>query len=271
MGPATGPWDAERWSYRFVAVGVVVVGLALLTHELGVVPAELAGPVAMGGPVALMLAGAALMRWGWPARPKAAPTFLVERGPAERAELLVETGSNDLTLSAFAGSSQLAVGEFPNLQGPQVETKGSVTCLKLESNRVVPYLAGAPWHLALARGLPWVIDLRASGGHLDLDLRDLAVAGLTVHSAYGRVDLTVPVQGTAELHLQLGLGDLAVTVPPGAEAKLRLEAGALVNVQVDERRFIQVAPHEWMTPLYPTTTHRCTVIAALSAGDVAIT
>jgi hypothetical protein len=271
MRPAGSPWDAPRWQYRGLAVAAVVLGLALFTSELGLLPVELARPVAVAAPVALMVAGAALVLRGWPGAQKSGPAFAVERGQAARGELAAVVGGQDLTLCAFAGQSQLAVGEFPNRQGPRVEVEATLTRLTLTPQMVVPYLGGGPWNLAVTKSVPWTLNVRADGGHLDLNLRDLTIEQLKVHSAYGKVCLTLPTQAPAELQLRLALGDLFITVPEGAEVKLRLSAGSLVNTQVDERRFIQVAPNEWMTPLYLTTTQRCTVLVDMTAGELKIT
>jgi hypothetical protein len=169
---------------------------------------------------------------------------------------------------AFAGSSQLAVGSWPHPRGPQVAAQGVVTRLVLDHAQAVPYLAGGPWDLALSRNVPWALELRANAGHLALDLRELTMGGLRVDSAYGGVDLTLPGHCPAEMRLRLGLGDLTVTVPEGVEAKLRLALGPLATVKVDNRRLVQVAPNEWMTPLYPAKAQRCTLVVEMRAGDL---
>ncbi len=261
-----------RWLYRLLAAALVTLGLALLASELELLPAHWAQPVAVGGPVAVMAAGLGLALWGWSGwrRPLASmASFAVERGAAECAELVAVTGGADLQVRSFGGSTQLAVGQFPGTLGPQVEMRGTAARLHLEPRLTTPYFGG-PWSLALAKGVPWEFDLRSGGGHFDLNLRDLNVAGLRVHSAYGSVDLTLPAQCPAQFHVRLALGDLAVCVPEGVEVKLRLVLGPLVEVKVDERRFINVAPNEWMTPLYATTNQRCTLLVDMSAGDLRV-
>jgi hypothetical protein len=101
-----------------------------------------------------------------------------------------------------------------------------------------------------------------------LDLRELTVGGLAVDSSYGGVDLTLPSHCPAEMRLRLGLGDLTVTVPDGVEVKLRLALGPLASVTFDNRRLVQVAPNEWMTPLYPAKAERCTLVVKVATGDV---
>jgi hypothetical protein len=268
LSAAARPIDWPRVAYCALAATLVILGVAMLASELQVLPAEWARSLTVAGPVVVMLVGAALALWGWPGGRASLPAFALERGDVVCAELVAVTGGADLALHAYAGASQLAVGRFPNTSGPRVDLDGTRARLTLDPRLVRPHLAAGPWTLAVARGLPWDLDLRAGGGHLDLDLRGLSVAGLRVHSAFGNVALTLPSYGQAELKLRLALGDLHVTVPEGLEVRLRLKSGPLVRLTMDERRFVNVAPNEWMTPLYPTTTQRCTLLVDMSAGDL---
>ncbi len=217
-----------------------------------------------------MTAGLGLVLWGRSGAGQRPPGFAIERGSVNCGELLAETGGTDLLLRAFAGNSQLVVGEFPRVEGPRVEVNGTGARVTVAQHLAAAHLATGPWNVALAKGMPWELDLRAGGGHLDANLRDLTVASLRLHSAFGNVALTLPAQGPGEMQLRLGLGDLLVSVPEGLEVRLRLVAGPLVKATVDERRFINVAPGEWMTPLYPTTAQRCTVQVNMAAGDLRV-
>jgi hypothetical protein len=268
LRPAARPIDWGPWLNRLLATALVAAGLGLLATELGVMPADWSPAAAVAAPVAVMAAGTLLAAWGW-SKPRPLPAFAVERGHVECGELAALTGSNDLQVQAFAGSSQLAVGQFPDRRGPKVHLQGTAARLTLEPRRATPF-EGGPWSVALAKGLPWELFLRARGGHLDLNLRDLTIASLRVHSDYGNVDLTLPAQGPAEMQLKLALGDLTLAVPDGVEARLRVTAGTLATVKVDERRFIKVAAGEWMTPLYPTTAQRCSVVVDLATGDLRV-
>jgi hypothetical protein len=267
---AARPVDWSRWLAAVLALVLLGAGVALLAAELNLLPAAWQRPLAVVAPAAVMAAGAGLALWGGPDWRRSLPAFAVEQSGAACGELVVSSGGQDVTVQAFAGSSQLAVGEFPNPRGPQVELRGTAAKIVLDQRRGVAAFAGGPWRAALTKSVPWDLDLRATSGHLALNLRDLTVASLKVHSAYGNVDLTLPAQGPGELQLRLALGDLAVTVPEGVEARLRLKVGPLVSVSALGRRLISVAPNEWMTPLYPTTALRCTVLIDMTAGDLVL-
>jgi hypothetical protein len=270
MVRAARPVDWGRWLAGLLALVLLSAGLALLAAELNLLPVGWEQPLAIAAPAAVMAAGAGLALWDGPDWRRSLPAFAVERDGAACGELVVAAGGQDVDVQALAGSSQLAVGEFPNRRGPRVELRGTAAKIVLDQRRGGAALAGGPWRAALSKSVPWDLDLRATSGHLALNLRDLNVASLKVHSAYGNVDLTLPAQGPGELRLRLALGDLAVTVPEGVEARLRLKVGPLVGVTAPGRRLINVAPNEWMTPLYPTTAERCTVVIDMTAGDLVL-
>jgi hypothetical protein len=257
------------WLYRVLGAALLVLGLAQLAANLGMLAPEAARVVGGGWGVLALATGAALAANGRLRLYDRLPTFAVERGAVECAELRAQTHAADLQVRTFAGATQLAVGEFPSPQGPAVEAEGTRARLRLEPRLALPYVAG-PWSVALAKGVAWELDLRSALGQMDLDLRDLSVAALRVDSAVGGVDLTLPAEGAAEISLRLGLGDLVVRVPEGVEARVQLAAGALASARVDERRFIQTAPGEWSTPLYTATARRCTLSVRMGAGDMRV-
>jgi hypothetical protein len=257
-----------RWLAWLPALALAAAGLLLVAAELALLPAAWQRPASIGAPAALMAVGGVLVWRGWPGTARRLPAFAVERGGAVCGALAVAAGSHDVVVRAFGGSSQLAVGEFPNPNGPSVSAAGGTAQLTLDERRCVPALAVGPWTAALAKGLPWTLDLKAGAGHLDLNLRELTLASLTLHSAIRNVAVTLPGQGQAELTLHLGLGDLTITVPAGVEARLRLKVGPLVAVEAAGPRLVNVAPNEWMTPLYPTARQRCTVLIEMAAGDL---
>jgi hypothetical protein len=46
--------------------------------------------------------------------------------------------------------------------------------------------------------------------------------------------------------------------------------GPLAGTCVDERRFINVGPGEWCTPLYAAAHERCLVSVRMAAGDIKV-
>ena len=255
---------------RLLALACIALGAAVLASNLGLLAPDPARVVATVWPAGLILGGLWIILARerlWPAE---LASFVVERGEAVHADLLLAAGITDLQIGALAGSGQLAMGETTLPTGPKVEAQDDRTTLRLEPRwRLLPLL-GSRWSVALAGGLPWRLNLRSSTGNLDVDLRDLTVAEVRLRSTFGDVAVTLPVAGGADLDLGLVFGDLTVTVPEGLAVRVKLQMGPLANVEHDERRFTQLAPRELGTPLYAVAAERCTVSVWLGTGDLRI-
>src|SRR4029077_17324365 len=113
---------------------------------------------------------------------------------------------------AFAGSTQLAVGQFPDYAGPLLKAKNGQAQLILDHRAAMPFLVGG-WTLSLVKTLPWLLTVRSQVGDCHLNLRDLSVAHLRLDSMWGDVDLTLPATGEGEMNLSLTFGDLILRVP----------------------------------------------------------
>jgi hypothetical protein len=250
------------------AAGWLALGLALLAANLQLVGPETRRAVNLAGAGLLVAAGVWWLASAQARRTRTPPTFAVGRGEFTRARLDVSAGTADVQVRAFQGSSQLAVGQFASPRGPQLEGQGEEACLRLEKRYALPGL-GSPWQAALAKGLPWALDLASSGGDFDLDLRGLLIERLEARSAWGCVDLTLPAQGQPQIEARLTLGDLTLRLPDGVEARLRVH-GRLAAMHCDDHRLAEVAPGEWTTLGYATANQRCTLDLYLGGGDVRV-
>jgi hypothetical protein len=228
-----------------------------------------AGLVQLGqwvGPLLAVLAGL----WLVTRAPGTAvvPSYAIERADHQAATLIVAAGLSDVEVRGFSGASQLVTGQFPAAGGPGFSVRGPEARVELSPRQAMPLLPGQRWSAALAKGLPWTLNLRTWTGDLDVDLRDLAVTDLQLRSPLGDVSLQLPAAGQAALDLQLWAGDLHVRVPEGMAVKVKVRAGPLAAVRADERRFVQLALGEWASPLYAVSVNRCTLNVAVWAGDL---
>jgi len=257
----------QRLRYRRWAVALAALGAFLLAYQLGL----LSGPLAQAAafwPLLLILLGLSLAT-GRVALGLPLPSFAADRGDYASAHLHLAAGLADAQVSAFVGASQLAVGLFPGYGGPRLQANGSSATLILDRRATSPFLTG-PWAVSLVKGLPWSFTLYSGVGHFKLNLRDLTVTALSLQAGVGDVDLTLPAVGQGEMSLRLGLGDLTVRVPDGMAVKIKLAAGPLTHVRLDEQRFIQTNPSEWVTPNFSASPQRFILSLALNAGDLQV-
>ena len=246
----------------------IVLGAAILASNLGLINPVAQRAVDVIWPAAVILAGLGLILAGDQIWHTQSARFTVEQAEAEEADLLVSVGMADLHIEAASGTGELLAGELPSSMRLKVVTQQGHTTVALEPFWGLPSLRGSRWWVGLAKDLTWQLDLGSSTGKLDLDLRDVALAGARLRSTFGDVDLTLPTSGRAELDIGLVFGDLSVTVPEGLGVKVKLKTGTLANVTHDERRFIRLAPNELGTPLYAVSNQRCTLTVWLGTGDL---
>jgi hypothetical protein len=263
--PAAGP---SRWRQRGAALALVALGAVLLAANLGLAPAGWEAGARLAGPALLAAAGAWLV---WAARrggAAEAESFFIERGEHAAGELAAMTGAADLEVGALAGDDSLAAGQFPAARGPGLRVQGNSARVELSGRQARPWAVGGRWEAQLARGLPWVLDVRSWLGDLELDLEGLDVTRLRVRSSLGHTRLTLPRRGQAQADVRLWAGDLRLRVPEGVAVRARVRAGPLASVRVDERRFVELAPGEWASPLFAVSANRCTLNVSLWAGDL---
>ena len=266
IGPALGQARRRRL-HQAAALALIALGGLLLAANLGLLRPDARQAIYLAWGLILFAVGLWLVAARL--RPAAAlSSFAFERGQTEQASLRAVTGATDLRLQALANPGQLAAGEYAGPGQPRMATTAGAASLRLDARHSWPLPVNACWPLALAQGLPWSLDLESTLGDYDLDLRDIQVSALRLYSTFGQVELTLPAAGAASVDLDLAFGDLTVRVPDGMAVKVRLKAGPLSNFVHDERRFVRLAPDEWVTPLYAVAANRCTLAVRLWAGDL---
>jgi hypothetical protein len=252
------------WAVTFIGLGVMV-----LLYNLRFWPSGLVASLLNYWPVLLILLGLLTLWAGLPAQGFTLPTFSIDRSELTSAHLLINAGAADVKLAAFAGTSQLMVGQFPAYAGPHVKVKDSQARVELDQRFAALFLTGG-WNAALVKGLPWTMSLSSWLGDFDVNLRDLTVTALRLQSALGHADVTLPALGQGELDVRLLTGNLTLRIPDGMAVKLILNTGWLARVAPDSHRFIRVGPGEWVTPNFSAAPHRYTLSIELATGDLIV-
>lgn len=255
--------------YAVLAWVFVVSGGLLLAANLGLLPSFLRWPLYLGFGGLLVAVGLLFWLRGEGVFDQTPPTFSVARGEAQLAQLQVHMGGDALRLKAFAGASQLVVGEFPSYTRPILRTTDQSTTITLHQQWTLPFL-GRDWQLALHKGLPWNLVFSTLAGSLDLNLRDLTVWALHIRTWAGDVTLTLPAQGHGEGTLHLGLGHATLQVPEGAALRLKVQPGWLAQINVNPQRYQQVTPQQWETPDFATSSNQFTLTVTIPAGEIEV-
>lgn len=262
--------DRQLRLHRLWALFFLALGVLLLAANLNLLPPAAQRVLGWGWPALVLAAGVWVLLAGGPPRASADPTFTLERADYTAGEFAVSTGAADLQVQGLANAEHLALGQLPAPHGPAVTAEGGLVRLRMGPRLAVPLLPSPAWSLGLAPDLPWALHLQSSLGDLRLDLQALTLSTLQLRSALGHVDLTLPGQGQADLDLRLGLGDLTVRVPETMAVKIKVTRGRLATLRPDARRFVELAPGEWATPLFAISPARCTLTVHLWAGELTI-
>ncbi len=259
--------DSIQWRrHRWLAVGLVAAGGVLLAGNLGVLPAGLVQIGQWVLPVLAVVVGVWLVARATGTAPVS--SYAVERSDHRAARLVVSAGLSRVEVRGLEAAGQLAAGQFPAPGGPGLSARDGQARVELSGRHAWPLLPARRWSAELAQGLPWTLDLRTVTGDLDLDLRDLSISEGRVRTTFGDLRVQMPRAGQAELDLRLFAGDVRLKAPEGLAVKLKVRAGPLATVRTDQRRYVQLAPGEWASPLYAVSADRCTVNVRVWAGDL---
>ncbi len=257
----------ERSSIRIrIALVMWWIGLALAIAGIGLSLARisLAGGLTLGGGMVLLglntlLAGDLVTGPG--ARP-----FSV-RGPVVRGHMEASTGLSDLNIG-MCGPDRIASLAYGPIGKPGFEMVEGVAWVRLKSPVFPPSLA--QWRADLAGNVLWDIETQSWLGSLNLDLGNLRLEKVTARTTLGRVKITCPTRGYAEIWIKAELGDVELVVPPQTGIKLTIKRGRLASLAVRNPRLTQYRPDRYGTQDYELAGAQAEVIVETWAGDIVV-
>jgi hypothetical protein len=142
---------------------------------------------------------------------------------ARRLELALRVGAGRYRLRGGAAALVEATSDEPTI-GNRVERTGDLARVRL-STAVDPWAwgwrGGLEWRVAVASGVPTVLDMKGGAGEFDLDLS--AVAVVSAEIGVGAADLRVVLpraSGEVPIRVEAGAASLTFLVPAGVEARL---------------------------------------------------
>lgn len=257
-----GLWDLT-WP-----VAWIVVGFALLlstTGRLGTGPIDL---VTEYWPWVLVVLGiwfviGALL-------PGAAPTesLAIGLGGATEATVRIQFGAGELT-SRRAAPGKLVDGEFIGGVVSRREGTGSVR-LEQDTSFGLPWLDHrSTWSVGLTGEVPLDLRLDTGAARARLDLSDLQVRRLEIHSGASNTQVRLPRSaGATTVKAETGAASLTLEVPDGVAARIRSRI-ALGSSQVDLERFPR-AGDGYESPDYATAANRVDIDVSGGVGSFKI-
>lgn len=224
-------------------LGLIVLGLALLCSNLGIVPGLwdfIIGlwPLLLIGLGALLLLG---RRISWPWSRSESQPFSEPRGElaAVRLDLSGRAGTLDLE-SGSANSLDLLAGKLPEGIHAEMVSAGDAATVRFRQDRALNWWPWGgnvgDWDLRLHPDVAWTLQV-GGFGESELDLTGLHVPTLVVENHVGALKIKLPSAGQTHVKVRGRLGDLILRVPTGVAARIHRPSGSLGAAKIDTTRF----------------------------------
>jgi hypothetical protein len=265
-GQATG--IGALWAFTGpIAWAVIGVGLLLsTTGNLGQGPIETIGelwPWLAVGLGAWYLLGAFIR--GGPG-PKESLALSLEG--AQEAAVRIRFGAGELMTQA-AAPGQLVDGVFTGGVADRRTGPGRVE-LEQDTSHGWPWLDRRfSWTVGLTAEVPLDLRVDAGASRNVLDLRNLRVRSLELHTGASDTRIVLPkAAGGTSVRADTGAAALTIEVPEGVAARIRTRV-VLGSVQVDETRFPRVEGG-YESPDYATAANRVDIEVQGGVGSLRV-
>ena len=259
----SGIW-AFTWPVAWIVVGVIL--LLSTTGTLGQGPGDL---IAEYWPWALIILGVwfvigAVMPTGRGLTEKLA----VPLAGAAEAAVRIQFGAGTLT-TGTASAGNLVDGEFAGGVLHRVVGPGRIE-LEQDTRYGLPWLQrSSTWTVGLTGEVPLTVRLDGGANRSVLDLRELQVRNLELHTGASETRVLLPrAAGMTLVRTEHGAASLTLEVPAGVAARIRTKI-ALGSTQVDEARFPRTASG-YESPDYGTAANRVDIDASGGVGSLRV-
>lgn len=216
---------------------VMIGGLILLLNNFFLIDVD----VTPFWPVILLALGIQLLFYGDIAPSWQAHTFGITRGSVESASVEIESGELDVQLRALRKPGRLIAGQYTARSRPDLTVRHNHATLKMQRGQSW-WLSLAHWDVGLANDLPWAVLISSYLGHLEADLRGLAVERVYVSSGFGNVSVACPRRAAETVFARSTFGDVQITIPDNSPVRITVKTSPFGRVRVSEARFKQVEP-----------------------------
>lgn len=228
-----------RQNTLFWGLVLILAGGVLLLDNLGILQVNVWNIL---WPLFLIALGAWIL-WGTVSRRSPAVEHSnVPLDGAGRARIRFRHGAGRLQVQSGAGMADLAEGDFGG--GLDLRTRREGDLLNVDMAVPVQFFPifwspgfSLDWSVRLNRDTPLALELNTGAGESRLDLSDLRVAELSLHSGASSTELTLPANaGQTRARIETGAASVRVHIPAGVAARIRA-GGGLSSINIDATRF----------------------------------
>lgn len=236
-------WGLWGTLWRFWPVLLTVLGIYLLIGRSRPGLAAALSLVAVAAAFALSWASGGPSGSG----PDSRGSFSETLGSLQRAQVTMEFGAGELTLDSLpATSPELVAGEFQHRGVDQAiekkfQTQDGIGRLELSSPLAMGRFLGdfrQSWQVRLTPRIPLELNIKAGASRGELNLTNLLLSHLRLDIGASQATISLPQAplGLLEAVVKAGAANLTIVVPEGVAARIRPQAG-LASLKLDEKRF----------------------------------
>ena len=284
---------------------LILLGILLLLHNLGLVDWNVWAAIARFWPLILVALGLELilgrgsisrsiviiiilviisgLALRHPTARGAVTRTRVEKplSGATSAQIQINMGVGALYLSSLPDSSDLisgtvdtAVGEWLREDFKVIANKARLVLSTENSDFFADFnffgLGAQParkWDLSLNESIPVSLDIRTGVGEARIDLEHVLAIDVEVKTGVGKTDLTLPATGHSRVTLSGGIGETIIHIPKGVAARIRTKTG-IGSVQVYGNYIRQ--NKEYISPDFHTAESRVDLEVKGGIGSIRI-
>jgi hypothetical protein len=162
---------------------------------------------------------------------------------AASARVKINHGAGRLTLDSRASPGEMLSGSFVGGVQYKVDRSGSEVRVKLRvPDNAFPFINwgwshSLDWTIGLNREIPIALEVGSGANESKLDLTDLRVTELQVHTGASATDISLPANaGYTRVSCEGGVAGLELRVPTNVAARIHYRGG-LSSVNVSTSRF----------------------------------
>ncbi|HXF84221.1 MAG TPA: DUF5668 domain-containing protein [Anaerolineales bacterium] len=253
----------------FWGAALILLGVLFLLQNQGVIPSIL--PFLW--PLALILFGSWLiLSVYWKPKRSEVENFIIPLEGAKSVNYKFMHGAGEIEIrggapmgTALVGTSAAGLNQSSRLNGERLE-------VRIEAGgSFVPFVgpSNGIWRFQLTPQVPVTLHVETGASHLNMDLREVQAAHITLKTSASKTDVILPARGASLLDLEAGTASINIRVPEGTAARIRFKEG-LNSLNVDTNRFPPLDAEIYQSPDFDSAVNRAEINIQAGMASISI-
>lgn len=249
---------------------VILLGVLFLLDNLNLINVSVWGLI---WPIFLIALGFWTLSGAFFRRSAPLEQVVIPLEGAARAKVRLNHGAGRLNVHAESRAGNLVEGSFGGGLEFHTRREGDLLDVKMKTpSNFFPFgihWGGLDWSFGLNREVALALDIQTGANEARLDLTDLHVTDLRLHSGASATELTLPANaGVTRVEVEIGAASANIHVPPGVAARIRAEGG-LSNININQQRFPRL-DKTYQSPDYETAANKADIRIEVGVGSVTL-